>query len=235
MNRPAHIEASKGDERDQPAYTLAEAAHHLHLPVATLRSWALGRGYRTAGGKSQFPPLITPASGTPTRLSFSNLIEVHVLRSLRTDHGVSVKEVRLAVEYAEASLGIDRLLLRQELCTAAGKIFVEHYGALIELSASGQLAMLEILKSHLKRVEWDGSRLPARFYPFPPDVGALDDRQIVIDARVAFGRPIIARRGISTWSIAQRLDAGDSVDAVAADYELEPSEIVQAAVYERAA
>lgn len=235
MDRPAHIGPREGDEREQPAYTLAEAAHHLHLPVATLRSWALGRGYRTAAGNSQFPPLIKPASDKPARLSFSNLIEAHVLRSLRTDHGVSVKEVRQALEFAEASLGIDRLLLRQELCTAAGRIFVERYGELIELSASGQLAMLEILQSHLKRVEWDSSRLPARFYPFPPYVGAADDRQIVIDARLAFGRPILARKGISTWSIAQRLDAGESVDAVAADYELEPSEIVQAAIYERAA
>jgi hypothetical protein len=34
-------------------------------------------------------------------LSFSNLIEAHVLRSLRTEHGVSVKALRSALAYAE--------------------------------------------------------------------------------------------------------------------------------------
>jgi hypothetical protein len=115
------------DPRHQPAYPLAEAARYLKLPPATLRAWTLGRPYPTTHGQSHFPPLIRPASGRPPLLSFSNLIEAHVLRALRADHGVSVKALRQALEFAEKKLGIERLLLRPELCSDAGQVFLDRY------------------------------------------------------------------------------------------------------------
>ena len=57
----------------------------------------------------------------------------------------------------------------------------------------------------------------------------------MIDARIAFGRPVIASKSIATRAIAERIDAGESVDDVASDYGLNLFEIEQAAVYERAA
>jgi uncharacterized protein (DUF433 family) len=45
----------------------------------------------------------------------------------------------------------------------------------------------------------------------------------------------VHRAGVSTQAIAGRLDAGESVSDVAADYDLTPAEVEQAAVYERAA
>ena len=229
-----HRKAAASD-RDFAAYTLAEAARYLRLPAATLRSWVLGRQYPTADGSGQFPPLMRPASRRPPLLSFSNLIEAHVLRSLRTDHGVPVKALRGALAYAERTLGIDRLLLRPELRPEAGKVFLNRYGGLIELSASGQLAMHRLFAEHLKRVEWDSSRFPVRLYPFLSAAAPSEARPIVIDPRIAFGRPVVQRKGISTSAIAERIDAGETVDDIATDYELGPSEIEQAIVYERAA
>jgi len=157
------------------------------------------------------------------------------LRSLRTEHGVSVKALRKALAYAEKALGVDRLLLRPELRTEAGKIFLDRYGELIELSASGQLAMRRLLEAYLKRVEWDSSKFPARLYPFVFPDEANDERSIVIDPRIAFGRPVLLRKGISTSAIADRIDAGETVEDLAADYDLDASEIERAALYERAA
>src|SRR5438876_12209106 len=82
------------------AYTLAEASHYVRLPAATLRSWVFGREYPTAEGSGKFPPLLRPASHRPPLLSFSNLIEAHVLRALRTEHGVSSRALRGALVYA---------------------------------------------------------------------------------------------------------------------------------------
>lgn len=222
-------------ERDIAAYTLAEAARYLRLPPATLRSWVLGRQYPTAGGGSQFPPLLRPARQAPPLLSFSNLVEAHLLRSLRTHHGVPVKALRSALAYAQKELGIDRLLLRPELRTAAGKVFLDRYGELIELSASGQLAMRRLFAEHVQRIEWDASRFPVRLYPFLWPTAPTEERPIVIDPRIAFGRPVVLRKGVSTSVIAERIDAGESVEDVAADYELGQSEVEQAIVYERAA
>jgi|SRR5579872_4265584 len=222
-------------DRDLAAYTLAEAARYLRLPAATLRSWVLGRQYPTAEGRGQFPPLIRPASQRPPLLSFSNLIEAHVLRSLRTEHGVPVKALRSALAYAEKGLGIDRLLLRPELRAHAGKVFLDRYGELIELSASGQLAMRRLFDEHLKRIEWDASKFPVRLYPFLSAAAPSEARPIVIDPRIAFGRPVVQRKGVSTSAIAERIDAGETVQDLAADYDLGPSEIEQAILYERAA
>lgn len=222
-------------DRDAAAYTLAEAARYLRLPSATLRSWVLGRRYPTAGGSGQFPPLIRLASRRPPLLSFSNLIEAHVLRALRAEHAISIKAVRAALTYAERELGIERLLLRPELRTHAGRMFLDRYGALIELTASGRLAMRRMFDAHLKRIEWDSSRFPIRFYPFLSAAAPSDARPIVIDPRLAFGRPVVLPQAISTAAIAERIDAGESVEEVAADYDLGRSEIEQAILYERAA
>jgi uncharacterized protein (DUF433 family) len=231
------ISRSKGVEfdRDLAAYTLAEATRYVRLPAATLRSWVLGRQYPTADGRADFPPLIRPASRRPPWLSFSNLIEAHVLRSLRTEHGVPVKALRSALVYAEKTLGIDRLLLRPELRAGAGKVFLDRYGELIELTASGQLALRRLFEEHLKRVEWDSSRFPVRLYPFLSTATPSAERPIVIDPRVAFGRPVVSRKGVSTATIAERIDAGESVGDIATDYDLQQAEIEQAVVYERAA
>jgi uncharacterized protein (DUF433 family) len=227
--------ATTTEIRDQPAYSLAEGSRYLRLPVATLRAWVLGRAYPTAGGARHFQPLVRPARRRPPQLSFWNLIEAHVLRSLRTDHGVSLRALRQALTYAQRELRIERLLLSQELCTDAGQLFLDRYRALINLSASGQLAMRRLFDQHLKRVEWDAWKFPVRLYPFLTADLPAEDRPIAIDPHIAFGRPVLVRSGISTAVLADRMDAGEAVEDLADDYSLTRAEIEQAVLYERTA
>lgn len=226
--------AAKNNHREQPAYGLTEASRYLKLPPATLRAWTFGRPYPTTSGEGHFPPLIRPASSRPPLLSFSNLIEAHVLRALRAEHGVSVKAVRDAARFAERKLQINRLLLSQELRTKAGDIFLDRYGELINLSASGQLAMRHVLDAHLRRVVWE-HKLPIRLYPFVLGQPTDATMPIAIDPRIAFGRPVVASRGVSTAAIVARIDAGEPLPEVAADYELSQEEVEHAVLYERAA
>jgi uncharacterized protein (DUF433 family) len=225
----------KTDIRDRPAYTLAEAARYMKVAPATLRSWVVGRAYPKAAGVAHFRPLIHPVTKQPPALSFWNLIEAHVLRSLRTEHGVSMDALRKALNYAEKALDIDRLLLSPELRTDAGKLLLERYGKLIELSASGQIAMRHMFNEHLARVEWDNWKFPVRIYPFSSSSAPASNRPIAIDAQIAFGRPVIASRGISTGAIAGRIDAGETAAELAVDYDLSEREIEEAVLYERAA
>jgi uncharacterized protein (DUF433 family) len=223
------------DVRSHAAYTLAEAARYLKLAPATLRSWVAGRRYPTADGIGRFQPLIHPPRREPPTLSFWNLIEAHVLRAMRTEHGVSMDALRKALDYAQKKLSIDRLLLSKDLCTDGGRVLLDRYGELIDLSASGQIAMRRVFHEHLKRVEWDESRFPIRLYPFPSSDDAGVNRPIAIDPQIAFGRPILARKGVSTGIIADRIDAGERVEELAADYDLTVPEIEEAVLYERAA
>jgi uncharacterized protein (DUF433 family) len=229
------VKKHPSDIRDQPAYTLAETARYLKVAPATLRSWVLGRAYPKADGSAHFRPLIHPATSKHLALSFWNLIEAHVLRSLRTDHGVSMDALRKALQYAEKTLKVERLLLSPELRTDAGKLLLERYGELIELSASGQIAMRHLFNEHLARVEWDEWKFPVRLYPFSSSSAPAASRPIAIDAQIAFGRPVIASRSISTGVIAERIDAGETTTELADDYDLSAREIEEAVLYERAA
>jgi uncharacterized protein (DUF433 family) len=174
------------------------------------------------------------AKKDPATLSFSNLIEAHVLRSLRTEHGVPLLHVRQALGYAQRELKIDQLLLREELCTAGGELFLDRYGELMNLSASGQLAMRKVFEAHLKRVEWGKLRFPVRLYPFLVSESS-DAKSIMIDPQISFGRPVLSKAFVSTRSIVDRIDAGEKVEDLARDYDLTREEVEEAVVYERAA
>lgn len=220
--------------RDQPAYGLGEAARYLKLPAATLRSWVVGREYAAGERMRTFAPLIKPALKRPPTLSFYNLIEAHVLRSFRTEHGVAIRELRKAIRFAEDSLDIERLLLSKELRTHAGDVFLDKYGQLINLNKSGQLAMRKLLEEHLNRVEWDDWKFPVRLYPYvSPEPTA--EKAIVIDPAIAFGRPIVLRARVSTSAIVGRIDAGELVKDIADDYDLTEQEVENAVLYERRA
>lgn len=58
---------------------------------------------------------------------------------------------------------------------------------------------------------------------------------IAIDAGIAFGRPVLVSHGISTIAIVERVDAGESLGDIAADYGLEVADVRTAVLYERAA
>lgn len=223
------------DPRELPAYGFADAARYLAVPAATVRSWVVGRTYPRQDGVGSFEPLIAPADSTGARLSFYNLVEAHVLRALRTRHAVPLKHVRPAITYAEKELGIQRLLLSEQMQTAGGDIFLEHLGSLINLSKSGQLAVKQLLAAHLERVERDNSAIPIRLYPFIGHGAEHESRPVVIDPRVSFGKPTVAGSGVRTSVLVQRIDAGESVPALAADYGLTETRINAAVLFERAA
>jgi uncharacterized protein (DUF433 family) len=179
--------------------------------------------------------LIEPADSQRRILSFNNLVEAHVLRALRTDHGLELKAVRSAIAFAQQQLGIERLLLDKRLMSDGKNVLLEKYGELLNLSKSGQIAMCVVFEAHLRRVEWDGSALARRLYPFVRQDVNAGPKHIAIDPSVGFGRPIIRSCGVSTRVIVDRIDAGESVEDLAADYGLKVDEVEEAAVYERAA
>lgn len=216
---------------DMPVYGISEASRYLKIAPATLRSWVIGRRYPKGHGSGYFRPLIKLEDKELRLLSFNNLIEGYVLRALRQEHGVSIKAVRRALDYAQSEFDIQRLLLSRELLTAAGELFLRRYGELINLSKSGQLALRKMLEAHVRRIEWD-KELPVRLYPF---IDFDKEKLIAIDPEIKFGRPVIIRKGISTSIIVERIDAGESPVAIADDYDLDQHEVELAILYERAA
>lgn len=215
------------DLRDIPMYLLPEVARYLHLPSSTLRDWVDGRH-----GRSPAPAVINRPSGKDARLSFNNLVEAHVLRALRYEHKVSMQAVRRALEDAQAEFGIERLLIDQGLHAAPGEMFLREYGRLMSLTKLNQLAMEEILHRFLRRLVRDAEGLPVRLYPFVAPGFADDRRVITIDPRLSYGRPSLASKGISTAILAERVNAGESMEELADYYGVDEQDVKEAIVYE---
>jgi uncharacterized protein (DUF433 family) len=94
--------------------------------------------------------------------------------------------------------------------------------------------MRRMFAAHLDRVEWGKLGSAVRLYPFVvAEIG--DSKPILIDPSVSFGRPVVEKAYVSTRSILERIDAGESVAEVAADYDLTSEAVEEAVLFERAA
>lgn len=233
---PSDFELYGGhDPRERPLYTFPEAARATDIPLSTLRAWVMGQVYPRKADLGYFQPLIMRPDPSDTRLSFTNLIEAHVLRALRTVHEVKMSCIREALDVAEKEFRIQRLLISAQLKASAGQLFLDRYTDLLELSRSQQIAMRVVLEQYLERIEFDASKLPAEFYPFERSPRNKGQRIILLSPFVSFGRAVIKRCGVSTRAIAQRLDVGESEEQVIGDYGITEAELEEAILYEAAA
>jgi uncharacterized protein (DUF433 family) len=206
------------DPRDVATYPISEASHYLMIPGGTLRSWVLGRTASAANGQRFVAPLIELPQTDNRQLSFTNLVEAHILRVIRIHHRIPLPKVRKALDYMNQSLDVPHPLARVEFQTDGVDLFVESVGKLINASQSGQLAIRETLKHLLERIELDEEGLAARLFPFTRIEEEDDPKVVVIDPRISFGRPVLVGTGVPTAVVAQRYKAGDSIDDLADDY-----------------
>lgn len=206
------------DVRELPAYGVAEAAHYLLVPRATLRSWVAGMSYGSDGERRFFKPVIQPAATSPVALSFINLIEAHVLAAMRRKHRVDMPAVRRTIDFLKRDFGSAHPLADHKFETNGVDLFVEHLGDFISASQGGQLAVRDLLKAHLRRIDRDDKGFPLRLYPITRVDETEQPRNIVIDPFISFGKAVITGTGVSTDIVAERFKAGESADELAHDY-----------------
>lgn len=214
---------------DVPAYTVADAARYLQIPTTTLRSWVKGRSYPLKPERSGFfEAIIQLPDGEEKLLSFTNLVEAHVLDAIKREHRVQLQKIRDAVRYMQNRMNVGHPLAFQTMVVGGADLFVQRYSELINVSRDGQLAMGAILDAYLRRVDWDETGLAIRLYPFTRKRELDEPRVVVIDPEVSFGKPVLVGTGIPTSTVAERYKAGESVDDLAEDYDLEQAKIEEA-------
>jgi len=167
----------------------------------------------------------------PGKGSFLNLVEAHVLASIRRTHNVSLVKVRAALDYVKRELKIDRPLLSPKFQTDGVDLFVEELNNLLNVTTH-VYSFEEIMRAYLKRIRRDVEGVPIKLYPFL----RKDDSQkpeapspVEIDPRVAFGRPVLSGRSVPTAVLADRFKAGDSIEDLAGDFEV-TSFVIQEAI-----
>jgi uncharacterized protein (DUF433 family) len=213
---------------EQPAYGLTEASRYLSIPSATLRSWVAGRKYPTETGPRFFKPIIQLPEDVRAGLSFVNLVEAHVLDAIRRHHQVPLGKIRQAIHYLQKHFSSAHPLAEQRFQTDGIDLFVEKFGQLINVTQSGQMALRDLLKAYLHRVERDASGTAVRLYPFTRKRDLSEPKVVVIDPHISYGRPVLVGTGIPTAIVAERYKAGESIDELAEDYGRSRNEIEEA-------
>ena len=209
--------------RNTGLYTQTEASQYINIPLSTLRYWAIGEKTRS---RSVLPLICIPDK--TNRLSFLNLVELHLLNSLTRKHAIDLLKVRRSINYIKKELNSDRPLLDEQFETDGVDLFVEHYGKLLNVSSDGQQAMKALLKNSLTRVERDSKKIPIKLFPYTHSTPEESPTIISMSPSLFSGRPVIDGTGISTAVIADRYKAGESFETLAEDYNQDVFKIQEA-------
>lgn len=223
------------DSREQPLYSVKEAAYYIGVDPQTLKTWFFGRHYDTKyEGEKFWDRVIVPADPDLGLLSFFNLVEAHILASTRYEHKVPFWAVRNAISTICTNIQPTprHPLLSEEFFTNGCLLFVKQIREYVNVS-SEQLS-LDIMKSFLVRVVRNGTNpfkdaQPYKIYPLRPE--EPKDNVISIMAGVSGSRPVIDGTRIPVMSIWKRYKAGEDEQFIAEDYEIEPAKVRRAIEY----
>ncbi len=235
LQKPRDIYRGR-DPRDIPTYSFTEASHWLQIPIKTLRSWIRGRYYPTTSGQRKFEPIIQLPDETLPLLSFTNLVEAHVLDAIRYHHDVPLKNIRSAANYLRERSNSRHPLAEHWFQLKGLDLLIEDGDLMVNATRQGQLEMKDIIRAYLKRVDRDPTGAALRLYPYlqhHPKALQHEPKIVLIDPRISFGKPVLVGVGVPTAVIANRHTAGESVVDLAKDYGCEASEIEKTIQYER--
>ena len=220
-----------------PAYTMKDAAHHVGIPVSTLRSWVKGI-YYSKRGWNKFERIVELPEESGSMLSFVNLVEIHTLTAIRRQYGIEHSKIRTAVRTLKEKFQSKHPLADFKFQTDHVDLFVEELNEYHNLS-SDQLPLQEVIRIALSRIDRDQFGRPVGFYPFmmllpPSDIETAreETKPVSISPLISFGKPVLAKTAIRTRMIADRHRSGASIQYLAEDYNINDQSIKEAIRFE---
>ncbi|MEY2977060.1 MAG: hypothetical protein RLZZ435_1199 [Cyanobacteriota bacterium] len=229
----SHLESTwEQSVHNVPVYSVTNASRYLHIPRTTLINWLKAQfcsSYTLQTGHKYRLPLIQRPVPEMSQLSFTNLVEAHLLRVIQASRKVSLSQVRIALDHLNTNLNTN-LQTPHPLVESSFRVKgSEQFIKAIFPEEDGK-KMLNILDKLLDRLEWDKTKKISKLFPFIGD-DLFDNAQkvITIDPQVSFGKPTITGTGIPTEVIFDFYQAGDSIDTIAEEYRCSP-EIIKSVI-----
>jgi uncharacterized protein (DUF433 family)/DNA-binding transcriptional MerR regulator len=202
-----------------PYYQITEAAKYAGVTPQTVVAWHK-QDKPTLSGKEQ-----------REELTYMQLIEVAVVAAFR-NAGVTLKNIRAAREYVKSALRSEYPFAEFRFKSEGKNLWMDYEqiegekgkGKLLKANQAGQLAWSHII-GRLEQFEYEHRGIVIRWHVAGPS------SPIIIDPRLSFGTPTI--RGVPTWVIKGRWNAGESDTDIAEDFGLNKNEVRKALEFEQ--
>ncbi|MBE9470423.1 MAG: DUF433 domain-containing protein [Dehalococcoidia bacterium] len=196
-------------------YSFTEVAHLSHVSVSTVRNWL--RGYVTKQGEVE--PLFKGHPEEEKACSFLQLIEIVVAAQFRKAERVSFQTVRYAYDNAQEQWNLEYPFAHLELQALGGHIIhvIRQRGPKISLQAIDQPShwtLPGLVRETIDQLDYE-QELAARWYPAGKNI------PIVVDPQISGGLPVVKGRGVTIEAIHKRFKAGQKMDFIAGDFELD--------------
>jgi len=245
------------DPRELSLYGPRDAAACLNLPEKTILNWLAGHdSFRSVltvkPGQRQLSFYNLCEAFVLSELRRRSRYSLQVVRKIIAELRVEYPSLKYPLAQLDLqAVDSDAFLARTAEATASspsGKLYqksgqakarAELFAkngdeALINISDRGRRLVFEsVVNVFLKRVDRTPIEGVVRLYPFiTPSRDPNAPKSVMVDARVAFGKPVIAGTGIPTAAVYQLFNAGDTIQKIADEYERDPAEIESAIRYE---
>lgn len=204
--------------RTKPVYTIAQAAKLAGTTPSTVRRWLFG--YHQPGHR--MAPVLGP-DRQEALLSFLDLIEVIVVAAFR-QRDIPLDRLRRAHKFAADVLGLQYPFATLRFKTDGAHVLHQFDaenpdGPLLALDR-GQWVLPGTVVESIEKFDYTRTWV-ARWFPEGKAV------PIVVDPRISAGKPTVVHRGVTVETLYRRWKAGQSVEFIAADFQLPRDTIAQ--------
>src|SRR6185437_2796927 len=200
-----------------PAYQIGEAANYAQVAPQTIAAW------------HRLETALLMQREQRSALSYMQLIEVAVVAAFRKAK-VPMNRIRKARLWAAHELKSEYPFAEYKFKENAKHLYLDSQqvdvksNTVVQTDTGGQLEWESVI-GRLKEFEYE-DQIALRWHV------AGEGKPIIIDPRVSFGTPTV--RGIPTWVLRGRFDAGESDGDIADDFGLENKEVREALKFEGA-
>jgi uncharacterized protein (DUF433 family) len=195
-------------------YDPAEAARLAMVHPDTLVGWTTGR-----------KALVTPAFGR--FFDFEDLVSLLVIAELWR-RSVPTDDIRRGIKALADELGIERPLAHVDApkrLATVGSAFFAHVGEWADAGKGLQLAFKPMIEPVLQPLEYDTIGIANLWRPL---------NNVTASPEVQTGMPCVEATRIPTSTVKGLVDAGESIDDIAFDYDLLIEQIEAALRFEAA-
>lgn len=199
-----------------PAYQIKEAADYAQISAQTVVAW------------HQIEAALLKEREQRAALNYLQLIEVAVVAAFRKA-GVQMKNIRKARNWAAHELKSEYPFAEYKFKENAKHLYLDSQqidvkeDIVVQADAEGQLEWASII-GRLNEFEYENKGIVLQWHV------AGKGSPIIIDPRISFGSPAI--KGVATWILRGRYDAGESDTDIADDFGLERDEVREALRFE---